>query len=292
MGNIIKSNIPEHIISILACPDCRKGVTEQENILICNNCNRVFEYLDNNLISMMPSNPLPVPHIYFDSEYIKAKEYAEQILSFHYDSGSLSSRISNSYHKIINKLSLKYSVSHYINIDLGSGLGTILNYIPQELHPFWIGVDNNIELLKYVKKKYPKCYLIYGDLQRLPFRTAGVMNIFSLAVLEHLFYLDESLDEISRIINDNGYLFVTIPAEGGIMLNSGRFFSSTRHFKRLGFNWKKYIKIEHCNKAKEIMNKLRLRFEVKNLKFYPFLIPCVNLNLIINGVFTKKDNRV
>ncbi len=292
MGKIIKSNIPEHIISILACPDCRQRVAEQENILICNNCNRVFEYLDNNLISMMPSSLLPVPSLYFDSEYIEAKKHIEEILSYHYNSGSLSSRISNSYHKIINKLSLNYAVPHYANIDLGSGLGTILNYIPQELHPFWIGVDNNIELLKYVRKKHPKCYLIYGDLQRLPFKTALVKNIFSLAVLEHLFYLDESIDEIYRIIDDNGYLFVTIPAEGGIMLNHGRFFSSTRHFKKLGINYKKYIKIEHCNRAKEIMNKLRLKFEVKDLKFYPFLIPSINLNLIINGVFTKRKNRI
>ena len=93
----------------------------------------------------------------------------------------------------------------------GCGWGQYLASLSRSGH-ISIGVDFASKTLRVLKKYVPKLRLIIGDVRRLPFRDNSFAGYWSLGVIEHFEegYTDIAL-EMSRVIREDGYLFVTFP---------------------------------------------------------------------------------
>jgi len=278
------------VIKILACPDCWKEIHQKNTgYLSCSGCRRDFEIFPDNIISMQPTKKKKLPEMYFDPVYIEAMKHVEKIFSCIYDSNSLIARINNSYHKIQESLLLQYSLPDQMVIDLCCGVGTHLKYVPQEKQILRIGLDSNLELLRICRKQFAESILIWGDIYSTPFKSESLSHVLCLSSLEHIYFLKDALVELERILLKDGLLFVTIPAEGGLMWNTGRSLTTQRMFENMGVNYKKYIEVEHCNTAEIILESMKAIFETKVQKYYPFKFPSLNLNLLINGIYVKKN---
>lgn len=97
--------------------------------------------------------------------------------------------------KLIVSLSKKYIGKKVL--DVGAGSGALIKLIPGT-----IGID--IIPNKFVQK---------GDITKLEFKDKYFDTIFSTEVIEHLNKEDikKSLNEIKRVLKDNGYFILTVP---------------------------------------------------------------------------------
>src|SRR5204862_3965599 len=106
------------------------------------------------------------------------------------------------------------------------------------------------------RKRNPRAVLVRADLQRLPFRNASVPALLVLSVLEHTFFLEAVLAEISRVQNQHAYVYVAIPNEGGIGCTLvRRLITGPRNARLSGLTTGEFMRameIEHCNTAAAI----------------------------------------
>ena len=216
----LMDNLAPDIYKLLACPDCKKDVQKTAGMLQCEGCERRFEVTDDGIISMMPSNTLPPPEMYADPEYIEATKRSHELMTYFYESKSIVGYVNNAYHKIQLSLMEKYCLKGEITIDLGCGLGTHLKYCSQYARKHWVGLDVRMNLLQSVKKLYPDVQLVQGDLCQLPFRVGFIQNVLCSGVLEHVYYLENAVSEIKRVLTSSGLFFMTIPMEGGFLWHS------------------------------------------------------------------------
>jgi SAM-dependent methyltransferase len=101
-------------------------------------------------------------------------------------------------------------------------------------------------------------------------------------MLEHLPNLPAALVEIHRVLKPTGRLVVLIPCEQGLMHRFARQISARPLFERTygqSYDW--FVATEHCNLPWEVDYELRRLFEVGQRRWFPFLLPSVNLNLAI-----------
>jgi SAM-dependent methyltransferase len=236
---------------------------------------------------MMPSKTLPLPEMYSDPEYIAVRERFHEIMTYVYESKTIVSYFNNVYHKIQQSLIEKYSLRDEIIIDLGCGLGAQFKHCFHYARQYWVGLDDQMDLLQIIRKRYPDVQLVQGDLCQLPFRAGSIHNILCASVLEHIYYLEHTVSEIKRVLTPSGLFFMTIPMEDGFLWNTGRRFSTQRNFEKQGMNYKKFISIEHCNTAQKIIGLLKNHFEPVMNSYYPFYIPSINFNLFLNSVLKK-----
>ncbi|MBI2252542.1 MAG: methyltransferase domain-containing protein [Armatimonadetes bacterium] len=151
-------------------------------------------------------------------------------------------------------------------------------------------MDNNLDSLNKIRQIYPEAFLIQGDCYFLPFQEQSIKQIISIYNLEHLYYLEEALKEIYRVLNDQGNFLAGLPCEGGIAWNTGRRFTSSWSLsKRYNLDYSKVIKIEHCNNIYKIINFLRKYFLIKKKKLFPFsFLSALYFNLTVSFWMTKK----
>ncbi len=97
-----------------------------------------------------------------------------------------------------------------------------------------VGVDVSLRMLKIAKRRGVECVL--ADAARLPFRDAtfrSVYVIFTLCFLEEPL---EALQEVARVLRDDGYLVVCIiPLDSGLgeeySAKGGPFYSRARFYR-------------------------------------------------------------
>ena len=115
-------------------------------------------------------------------------------------------------------------------------------------------------------------------------------RIIAIHVLEHLPNLPKTLNEIARVMKDNGLFQVVIPCEGSLAYTMARKISAERIFKNkynTSYNW--FIKSEHLNLPYEIFNELKKKFIIKNRIYFPIPVPfelcnlCIAINLQVNS---------
>jgi hypothetical protein len=97
------------------------------------------------------------------------------------------------------------------------------------------------------------------------------------------------LEELWRVMADDGRLSVVIPTEGGWATSIARNISGRREFEKAfhqDYDW--LIKSEHLNMPDEVIDELERLFNITHRRFYPLLIPSINLNLAIGLTLTKK----
>lgn len=133
-----------------------------------------------------------------------------------------------------------------------------------------------------------KKHLLKKNTLKLPFNDNSFDIIISFYQLEHLYPLNEYLDEYKRVLKKGGYIVGAIPAEGGLLWGLGRFFTSRRWFKKnTKINPDKIICWEHPNFSDKILNNLQSIFSVDEIQFWPFNIKIIDINLVVKFKFKK-----
>ena len=91
------------------------------------------------------------------------------------------------------------------------------------------------------------------------------------------------------MLRPGGKFSVIIPCEGGMLYSIGRKFSSEKMFKERyhqSYDW--LIKYDHVNTAREVIAELKHLFNVDSSQYFPFLVPSVDMELVIGLTCTPR----
>ncbi len=125
--------------------------------------------------------------------------------------------------------------------------------------------------------------LLRCDARELPFADSSFHAVISIYNLEHISELESVFHEVHRVLEKGGRFLLALPCEGGLAWNLGRELTTRRYFqKKYKINYDKVIAFEHVWSFYDIENRLRGSglFRILARRFYPFLVPSVNMNIV------------
>ncbi len=176
-------------------------------------------------------------------------------------------------------------------LEIGAGIGSQLNYEKPDWREY-VCLELRPEMAAVIQEKFPNATVLIGDCQEeIPFQDEYFDRILAIHVLEHLPNLPMALRQIRRVLKPEGLLSVCIPCEGGLAYRVARKISTQRLFKEYfpGWDYKRLvIANEHINLPQEIFAELSEQFVIMNTRYFPFLIPSIELNLIIGITLSPK----
>lgn len=174
-------------------------------------------------------------------------------------------------------------------LEIGAGLGEHLKYediVNQEY--YCLEVRQN--MADEIKKKFPSVRTVVCDCQQhMDFPDGHFDRIVAIHVLEHLPNLPAAIDEVYRLLGDDGLFGVVIPCDPGWLYGLARKISAERLFIRRynqPYDW--FISREHINSPQEILGLLRERFSISRRLYFPFIVPSINFNLCLGLVARKR----
>jgi ubiquinone/menaquinone biosynthesis C-methylase UbiE len=170
-------------------------------------------------------------------------------------------------------------------VEIGCGTGDFIPYCPCEQY---IGLDISKDFISTAQQKFPQYKFVVGDAYDLPFENRSVKSIISFAMLEHLKELNAALEQVNRVLMDDGEFIFGIPTEG-LLYRIGRNITTKRHVqKATGANYDELLKKEHVNKCEDVLSALKKHFIIDKLAGVPLRLPIINLNVIIVGRCIKR----
>ncbi len=264
-----------NIGDFLICPDCQGNLAIGGKI-ICQECRRIFP-IEDGILLLLPSRKFDEPKFYDDPTYQKYIKGLEIIHANHYKKGSLTGRVEENIKENMARLFVANSPPI---VDLGCGGGNAFSYLGAQEDI--IGVDNNLTLLRRGRERYPDAHLICCDMRLPPFRPGCFRTLYSVATLEHIFYLESFLEATERCLAPGGYFYVAVPTEGGMLWNLCRsLWTARRNSKLLDLNYSRAISKDHCNTVFTIHNNLNKFFAIETFELYPFRFGGFHTNLAV-----------
>jgi SAM-dependent methyltransferase len=261
---------------ILQCPKCHRSLTFAGGMAICSSCQRAFPLIDG-IIDLSLQCDKAMPHFYNDFAYQRFAAGAALHHAIHYRPGSLSGRIEEWIKVDLMRLFIRLESPI---VDLGCGTGSGFNQFGGASRI--IGVDSNLELLRTAKRVHPAATLICAPLERLPFLPGTIKTIVANAVIEHVFRLDLTMESIAKCLASDGFLYMGVPAEGGLLVSLARFVTSQRNAAIYGLTAKesrRAQRLDHCNTIFAIENAMRKHFIIEKQAGWPFGIGSSLINL-------------
>jgi SAM-dependent methyltransferase len=175
-------------------------------------------------------------------------------------------------------------------LDLGCGHGFHYDFMSAARMESTVAMDIGLTALRNVKRRFPSAITVQSDIYQHPFKPGLFSSIYSIYNLEHLYYLEDALEQVAGLMAVDGAFLVSIPCEGGFLWNFGRKLTSERTMsKKLGADYRRIIAIEHCNTARRVITELKKRFEISGGSYFPLLIPSLNMNLTASFSFARKE---
>jgi SAM-dependent methyltransferase len=177
---------------------------------------------------------------------------------------------------------LPQSDGAYRVLEIGAGLGEHIGY--EDLRGVeYYALELREEMAAEIRQRFPHVETIVGDIQKpLNFPPHYFHRVVAIHVLEHLPNLRAALEEVHRILHPAGRFDVVIPCEGGMAYTLARRISAQRLFvKRYKMEYEWFVRSEHINVPAEILEELSLYFSKEESRYFPFLVPSVQMNLVI-----------
>lgn len=100
------------------------------------------------------------------------------------------------------------------HFDFGCNKGVFLNSLKSKGLDRLVGVDISSEAIAQAQLQYPS--LEIKHIQKatpLPFENGQFTSITIMAVIEHVYEQKELLDELNRVLKDDGILIITVPGK-------------------------------------------------------------------------------
>lgn len=279
--------LPNLLTEILCCPDCRSDITlAVEGNPACRACGRSFA-VDDGIISLLPLESKSLPSQYDDPDYRRMSERFDDSSPYFTDGNSVFRTIHESSHIATAAWEAKWPADGW-TVDIGCGQGYHWPFVPNRTR--LIGLDIRMESLRKIRARFPDAILIQGNLLALPFKHEAIARATSIYALEHIYWLDDALMEIARILKPHAHFLVGLPCEGGLAWKTGRKLTSERTMsKRYNVDYRKYIALEHCNTAAKIERGLTKDFVAIERRLFPLpFIPAIGANLTLSLALQKR----
>ncbi|RXJ54413.1 class I SAM-dependent methyltransferase [Candidatus Marinarcus aquaticus] len=216
-----------------------------------------------------------------DEEYIEALK-EENVQKFYQDNqkGSIGTTVNHFGFKIMEQIDLTDKVV----LEVGPGSIDHLDYNSTKPKKY-ILADIRKEFLEISQKRLEEYFI--EDIEtievsgiKIGLEDNNVDILITFHQLEHIYELEEYLQELKRILKPNGILIGAVPTEGGVAWGFGRFLTSRRYVKKnMDFDYDKIICWEHPNFVNKIKKLLDENFtNVQSIK-NPFGILPMDFNL-------------
>jgi len=160
-------------------------------------------------------------------------------------------------------------------LDIGCGVGISLDLARKEgctvfgvdPNPKWEGLRNNLTTLEFSEDTIKKAYS-----ESLPFLDNMFKTVYSSHVLEHVDDLEKTLQEMNRVVSENGVIIIGVPTATMAWINWITQFLFTTHHKIVNILfskfintaqlkwWEIFIPSSHCFNGKTIV------FDIKNYR--------------------------
>jgi SAM-dependent methyltransferase len=96
-------------------------------------------------------------------------------------------------------------------VDVACGVGVGTDYLRRAGAERAIGIDIDRESLTYARRRYPKCWFVQADAERIPLNEEVADVVVSFETIEHLQKPWEFLLECGRILKKGGLLICSTP---------------------------------------------------------------------------------
>ena len=264
--------------TLLRCPACTAPALEDSATgLSCTSCRRQYS-IDNGVIDLRTSDSTQYVYPFYASGHFRVfMEKQGELHHEHYRPGSLSNWIEGSMKRALQALRTN---TGSLVVELGCGGTPMADWGG---HPSaYVGVDQSIELLQRAKSAYPDATFIAADLHNLPFVDRCLSVVIANAVLEHVFRLEISVEEIARCLSVGGHFYALVPTEGGLVAELARSVTSRRNARILGLSTEECVRAQsadHCNSVFAIGNALKKHFQFDQTRYWPFPLGGAHFNL-------------
>src|SRR5579871_6519508 len=98
-------------------------------------------------------------------------------------------------------------------LDIGCGTGYRTYQLSKEKNAKAIGIDISKENISLAQKRYPHIQFKSVNAEDTKFKKNSFDEIYAIDVLEHVDNLDAVINEIYRILKNNGTLKIIVPGE-------------------------------------------------------------------------------
>ena len=246
--------------------------------LICGECGARFPLIDG-IVDFVAGDSRrgPTPRLYDNPFYKQFMAGLQDLHAAHYAPESFSGKLEAAMKRDLFRL---VEPSDAPSVDLGCGMGEGFRHFGPSDRV--IGVDFELPLLRIARQRHPETRLLRAKLERLPFRSASLKQVFAIFVLEHVFHLERTLEEIQRCLASDGRLYVLVPTEGNLPVAVARLVTSARNAKLIGLTPPQSRiaqRIDHCNSVALVEDSLRKFFRIERTLCWPFRIGGRPLNL-------------
>ena len=284
-------SIPEcNAFSIITrCVDCRGDLAFIDNKFSCSSCKRDYVCIDGCVWDFRQhDNSQSLPAIFHEEEFIRwIKIFREQeSKNWIIYKNSFFRFIAQAGHRILGKRINKDANEKSLILEVGAGTGALLEHIPSAN---FIAVDTSMESLQVLKSRWPNATCICASASSLPFKNSSFRQVVSLHTLEHLYFLAEALQELIRVMEEDGIMHYAIPTEGGLGFSIGRKLVTGPHLRNKYHLDVQYVMDrEHINDAPRVLKLLKMHFAKAECKFWPLpFLKLLSPNALIYGRCTK-----
>lgn len=190
------------LLQVLQCPYCSGNLELIDNDFSCVNCGKHFIQYRNRPVIIRDENELFPPSAYMGdlnrpSENITKKGRLQKIKRL-----IPSKSVNVAREKMFRKLSSEHGSKHKIILVVGCG-GQL-----EELQRHFL--DDKTTFVFCDIDKHADADL-YCDAHELAFRSEMFDGVISTAVFEHVLYPDKVIQEIHRVIKQDGFVYSEIP---------------------------------------------------------------------------------
>lgn len=195
-------------------------------------------------------------------------------------------------HKNLEKLNDKiiHKKKNLNILEIGPGRHLHYDYIRQKrlINKYYVYDKNNNNLL-FLKKKYNLKLIHIKNLKKI--KNNSLDRIICSHVIEHIFYPEEFILLISKLLKKNGTISVTLPCDPGFFWEIGRIYRYLTFWKFKKVSKREYyyhMALEHVNSIQNLIGILKYNFPVYAESYLPLRIPSINFNLMYNIILNKK----
>lgn len=217
-----------------------------------------------------------------EAEWLRWQEQAPRIYDrIYYESNPLVAAINEFGHTQVERAFGPHE--HFSQVlEVGAGSGHHLDRVRHSYDRYLL-TDISEGLLAHAARRHagkPGVEFAIADATRLPFPDDHFSRVISVYNLEHLPSPHAVLEEWARVVQPGGVLSISIPAEGGIAWNLGRWMTTRRSFRKEGLNLDYIIAREHINACYRLVNLIRYLFPHRDEHWFPLRVPLSDVNLI------------
>lgn len=153
-------------------------------------------------------------------------------------------------------------------LDVGCGVGYLLNWLCQNSNSQGVGVDISEAALSLARKLYPNLRLVKAGVFDLPFGKESFDVVLAINLIEHIKNHHQALGEMRRVLKKNGLFILSTPDKNSL-------------YKKIWIHEPTHV---HEFSKKEIIQLVSKYFKVTEVKFTNSV---GRFNRLINLCFAK-----